>query len=241
MEQTLRALYRLQQIDLELDELEAGSGDLPEEISAIETELAEVEKEKTESEEALTELRRERNEGNLELQELKTRTQELNERLRTVRNNKEYDATSSDIESAEHRSQELTTSIAAIDNREADLMKSLQSLEKKQEELGEQLADKKETLESIRSTNSDEIANLQKQRKEAVGEVPDDLLAQYNFVRKKFADAVVKARKGACAGCFRAITPQTIVELRRHEQVFTCEHCSRVLIDEELAETVEII
>ncbi len=241
MEQTLRALYRLQQIDLELDDLEAGSGDLPSEIEAIDKELAEVETELAGTEGALTELRKERNEGNQELQELRTRAHELNERLRTVRNNKEYDATSSDIESAEQRTQDLTTSIAALDNREADILKNAQVLEKRKEELQEQLTDRKETLESIRSTNQDEIADLQKQRTEAVTEVPADLLAQYDFVRRKFPDAVVKARKGACAGCFRAITPQTIVELRRHEQVFTCEHCSRILVDEELAETVEIL
>lgn len=241
MEKTLLALYTLQQIDLELDELAAGSGDLPAEIEALETELGALTKDLSGSEGDLSELRKERNDGNLELQELRARSLELNERLRTVRNNKEYDATSSDIESAEQRTQDLTSTIAGLDHKEAEILKAAQQLEKRKEEIDEELADKKETLETIQSSNSEEIKGLQSQREDAVSDIPEDLLAQYNFVRKRFPDAVVKARKGACTGCYQAITPQTIVELRKNEQLFTCEHCSRYLVDGELAESVSIL
>ncbi len=240
MEQILQALYKLQQIDLELDELEAGSGDLPSEIVALETELAQVQSELKELEGNLSELRKARNEGNMEIQELKARQLELNERLGSVRNNKEYDATSSDIESAEQRLQDLTSTISGLDHKEAEILKGSQALEKRQEEITDSLEDKKETLDTIQSSNSDEIDDLKSQRTESLAEIPKELLGQYDFVRKRFPDAVVKARKGACAGCFKAITPQTLVELRRHEQVFTCEHCSRIIVDEELAVAVEI-
>ena len=241
MEQILQALYKLQQVDLELDELEAGSGDLPSEIQTLESELSEVQSELEASEGSLSELRQARNDGNMEMQELRARQLELNERLGTVRNNKEYDATSSDIESADQRLQDLTTTIAGFDHKEAEILKAAQSLEKRQEEINESLEDKRETLETIQSSNSDEIEELKGMRNEALAEIPADLLEQYDFVRKRFPDAVVKARKGACAGCFRAITPQTIVELRRNEQLFTCEHCNRILVDEELAQEVEIV
>lgn len=241
MEQILQALYKLQQIDLELDELEAGSGDLPSEIHTLETELAQVQSELKEHEGNLSELRQARNDGNMEMQEIRARQLELTERLGTVRNNKEYDATSSDIESADQRLSDLTSTISGLDHKEAEILKGSQALGKRQEEINDTLEDKRETLDTIQSSSSDEIDSLKSQRVEALAEIPKDLLGQYDFVRKRFPDAVVKARKGACSGCFKAITPQSIVELRRNEQAFTCEHCSRIIVDEELAEAVEII
>jgi predicted nucleic acid-binding Zn-ribbon protein len=240
VEETLRAIYRLQQIDLELDELEAGSGDLPGEIEKLENDIAEIDTRVTEYEGALTQIRNDRNEGNLELQELRSRILELNEKLRNVRNNKEYDATTTEIESAEQRTQDISSSLAALDHNEAEALRELQTLSKSKEELQDVLDEKRETLTSIRESSSDELTEYKAQKKQAVKDVPEDLLKRYEFVRAKYPDAVVKVRKGACSGCFKAITPQTLVEMRRHEELFTCEHCNRILVDEELAETVAI-
>ena len=120
MEQTLRALYRLQQIDLELDDLDAGSGDLPGEIRELETSLAEVQSRISENESELSGIRRDRNTGNQEMQELRARSLELNERLRTVRNNKEYDATTTEIAATEERTKDLSRALSLFDDREAE-------------------------------------------------------------------------------------------------------------------------
>lgn len=239
VEQTLRALYRLQQVDLELDELEAGSGDLPTEITELELDLQTVETTITTIESKLVDLRTRRTDGTAELQELRARSLELNERLRTVRNNKEYDATTTDIESADQRTNDVTSALAGLDNEEAELVREHQTQTKRKEELSEILEDKRETLETIHSSNSDEIDDLRRQKEEVLKELPEDLLTRYIHVRAKYPDAVVKTRKGACSGCYRAITPQTLVEMRRNETLFLCEHCNRILIDEELAETIE--
>ena len=240
MEQTLRALYRLQQIDLELDDLEAGSGDLPGEIRQMETTLAEIQTRISEQESELSGIRRDRNAGNEEMQEIRSRSLELNERLRTVRNNKEYDATTSEIATAEERVKDLNRMLSQLVDREAEVLREIQGLEKNANELTTTLDDKKETLDSIRDSNSDEVEELREQRQGALLELSSELLERYSYVRSKHPDAVVKVRKGACSGCFRAVTPQTLVEMRRHEQIFYCEHCGRLLLDEELADTVEV-
>lgn len=240
MEQTLRALYRLQQIDLELDDLDAGSGDLPGEIRELETSLAEVQSRISENESELSGIRRDRNTGNQEMQELRARSLELNERLRTVRNNKEYDATTTEIAATEERTKDLSRALSLFDDREAEVMREIQTLEKSRNEITAQLEDKNETLETIRESNSDEVDELRAQREQALKEIAPELLERYGYVRGKHPDAVVKVRKGACSGCFRAVTPQTLVEMRRHEQIFYCEHCGRLIIDEELADTVEV-
>lgn len=241
MEQTLRALYRLQQIDLELDDLEAGSGDLPGEIKQLEQRNVELASQLADYENQLAVVRQQRNEGGMELQELRARTLELNERLRNVRNNKEYDATTTEIESAEQRTQDLTSALAALDHREAEAMRGRQTVEKTIEEVNRLLDDKKETLDSILESSSDEVVDLRKQREEAVSEIPGEYMEVYNHVRTAHPDAVVKVRKGACTGCYRAITPQTLVEMRRNEQVFRCEHCGRMLVDEEIAASMEVL
>lgn len=240
MEQTIRALYRLQQIDLELDDLEAGSGDLPGEITQLESRLAELISQMADYESQLSIVRQERNEGNLELQQLRSRTLELNERLRNVRNNKEYDATTTEIESAEQRTQDLNSALASLDHREAEAMRGRQTVEKGIEETKKLLDDKKETLDSILESSSDEVVELRDQRQNTVKDIPGELLERYTYVRTAHNDAVVKVRKGACSGCYRAITPQTLVEMRRNEQVFFCEHCGRILVDEEIADSVEV-
>ncbi|MCB0713304.1 MAG: hypothetical protein KDD67_13320 [Ignavibacteriae bacterium] len=240
MEQTLRALYRLQQIDLELDDLEAGSGDLPGEIRQLETNLAEVQSRISEHESTLSTIRRERNTGNEEMQELRARALELNERLRTVRNNKEYDATTTEIAAAEERSKDLGRSLSTLDDREAEILREIQGFEKSRNEITATLEDKNETLNSIHESSSDEVDEYRAQRVAALKELSAELLERYSYVRTKHPDAVVKVRKGACSGCFRAVTPQTLVEMRRKEQIFFCEHCGRLIVDEELADTVEV-
>ena len=240
MEHILRALYRLQQIDIELDDLEAGSGDLPKEIEQLQAQLTEIDSQIAGFESELATVRKERSEGNLELQELRSRTLELNERLRNVRNNKEYDATTTEIESTEQRTQDLTSAMAGLDHREAEAMRGRQSLAKTREELSKTLDDKSETLETIMTSSSDEVNEYRVQKEEALKEIPEDLLERYRHVRTAHQDAVVKVRKGACAGCYRAVTPQTLIELRRNEQIFYCEHCGRLLVDEEVADSVVI-
>ena len=240
MEQILRALYRLQQIDIELDDLEAGSGDLPKEIERIKNQLSGIESQVADFESELTAVRKERGEGTLEQQELRARTLELNEKLRSVRNNKEYDATTTEIESAEQRAQDLTSAMAGLDHREAEAMRGRQSLTKAREELTKALEDKTETLETIMQSSSDEVKGFRAQKNEALSEISEELLERYGHVRTAHQDAVVKVRKGACAGCYRAVTPQTLVELRRNEQIFYCEHCGRLLVDEEIADSVVI-
>jgi predicted nucleic acid-binding Zn-ribbon protein len=88
VEEVLRALYRLQQIDTELDELDDGGGDLPTEVDGLNQRVSDLTA-LVEAEEAkLHELRRSRSGSNVTMQELRDRVIALNDRLRTVRNNK---------------------------------------------------------------------------------------------------------------------------------------------------------
>lgn len=240
MEEVLRALYRLQQIDLELDELNDGGGDLPAEVEQLQRRMDELSAAMAVEEDKLRALRESRTGSNNAINELRERVKMLNERLRTVRNNKEYEATTSDIAIAEEELQTMERSTTTVNTQEAMLIRDIETINRQREDVVKELEEKNDTLTTIRDTHADEINALRNARQEAVSQLADDQLKRYNHIRTAHADAVVKVRKGACSGCYRAIPPQTLVEMRRSEQLFTCEHCGRIIVDEEIAASVTV-
>lgn len=240
MEEVLRALYRLQQIDLELDELNDGGGDLPTEVEQLQKRVDELSAAMAVEEDKLRALRESRTGSNNAINELRERVKMLNERLRTVRNNKEYEATTSDIAMAEEELQTMERSTTTVNTQEAMLIRDIEGVNRQREEVMKELEEKNDTLTTIRDTHADEINALRNARQEALALLADDQIKRYNHIRTAHADAVVKVRKGACSGCYRAIPPQTLVEMRRSEQLFSCEHCGRIIVDEEIAASVTV-
>lgn len=240
MEEILRALYRLQQIDLELDELDEGGGDLPTEVDALQRKIDDLTASINVEEEKLRELRDSRAGSNNATLELRERVKMLNERLRTVRNNKEYEATTNDIASAEVELQTMERSMTTYNTQEAMLIRDIEGLSRQREELVKEMEEKSDALNTIRDTHADEVSELRAAREAAAALINPDLMKRYNHIRTAYGDAVVKVRKGACSGCYRAIPPQTLVEMRRLEQLFVCENCGRIMVDEEIAASVTV-
>ena len=240
MEEVLRALYKLQQIDLELDELNEGGGDLPSEVDALQRRIDDLSAAISAEEEKLRQLREARAGSNDAVNDLRERVKMLNERLRTVRNNKEYEATTNDIAAAEVELQSMERSATTVNTQEAMLIRDIEGLSRQRDELLRESEEKSETLSTIRDTQADEVNDLRQQKAEMAAQLSPELIKRYQHIRTAHEDAVVKVRKGACSGCYRAISPQTLVEMRRFEQLFTCEHCGRLLIDEEIAASVAV-
>jgi len=240
VEEELRRLYKLQQIDLELDELDDRGGELPAEVETLQQRAETISQAISAEDTKLHEIRKTRSDSQIELQELRDRVRMLNERLRTVRNNKEYDATTTEIASAESEQQRLERQMTTFDTQEAAVMKEIESLSRQREEMVRELEEKHGTLTMLRETNADEISELRSAREELKGQIDQDLMKRYEFIRTAYPDAVVKVRKGACSGCYRAITPQTLVEMRRGDRLFTCQHCNRILVHEDVAASVSL-
>ena len=130
--------------------------------------------------------------------------------------------------------------MTTYNTQEAMFIRDIETINRQREELVRELDEKNETLSTIRDTHADEINALRAARQEVSSQLSEELLKRYNHIRTAHDDAVVKVRKGACNGCYRAIPPQTLVEMRRFEQLFTCEHCGRLLVDEEIATSVTV-
>lgn len=234
MEEILRALYKLQQIDLELDELDDSGGELPVEVEGLRRKIDALSAAVESEESKLKELKQTRAAANDALNDLRERLRNLNERLRTVRNNKEYEATTHEIEAAEGDILAKERSMVTLDSQEALIIRDMEELTRQRDEIARDVDEKSGTLATIRETHADEVTELRNSREAVEKEVSPELLKRYKHIRTAYPDAVVRIRKGACSGCYRAIPPQMIVELRRYEQLFICEHCGRMLVDEEI-------
>lgn len=234
MDEELRKLYQLQQIDLELDELDDRGGELPTEVETLKKRGEALKNAAATEEKKLHELRKSRNDTHSEMQNLTERKRTLNERLRTVRNNREYDATTTEIEAADAEEQRLARYLVMLDTQEATIIKDIDTLSRQRDETIREHEEKNSVMATIRETNADEITTLKEKKVAIVGQIAADLLRKYEHIRNAYADAVVKVRKGACSGCFRALPPQILVEMRRGDQLFTCQHCHRIVVLEEL-------
>ncbi|KXK51760.1 MAG: hypothetical protein IPM61_02335 [Chlorobi bacterium] len=234
MDEELKKLYQLQRVDLELDELDDRGGELPTEVEALKKRGDALKIAAATEEKKLRELRKSRTDTHAEMQSLTERKRTLNERLRTVRNNREYDATTTEIEAADAEEQRLARYLVTLDTQEATVIKDIDTLSRQRDEAIREHEEKSSVMATIRETNADEITALKEKKAEMVGQISPDLLRKYEHIRNAYSDAVVKVRKGACSGCFRALPPQTLVEMRRGEQLFTCQHCHRIVVLEEL-------
>ncbi|MBQ2993752.1 MAG: hypothetical protein IJE21_07635 [Alistipes sp.] len=235
MYEKIMALYELQKIDSQIDEINKVKGELPEEVEDIEDEIAglntRVEKINAEIEELNTLTKQRRR----EIDQAQMQIAKYNEQLANIRNNREFDAITKEveyqeleIEHAEKRLKEYATIGKA---------KKL-SLEQTEATIAERMIDltaKKSELDSIESETADQVNALVAQAEKAKTKIDERLLTAYDRIRSKVHNglAVVTVQRDACSGCFNRIPPQRQVEVRQGKKLIVCEYCGRILVPEE--------
>jgi predicted nucleic acid-binding Zn-ribbon protein len=235
MQPLMTQLAELAAIDLQLDELHEDLGDLPKEVKDSErtvktrTALAE------ETQQLLDELLTFRANAHIMLQEIKDKEAHYTEQQFQVRNNREFDAITKEIESLrENRNrinEEQRTSAVKEDNIRQILTQQQQDLA----DARELLADKERELEELSSGHNNEMKALVERRVELAKTIDSNPLADYERIRTFHTEAAVPLRKNCCSGCFSAVPAQKIVEIRNNlNKLFLCEHCGRILFPEEV-------
>ncbi len=237
----LKILYELQNLDDQLDELEELRGDLPnavealeEKISGIKKEIADKDKERKES--------LEKREGNEEeIEKLKENQKKFKAQLYQVRNNKEYDALTKEID----HSEEQFTKLEAENNTLADLSKKLtdeiEEVSPQLDLLKEELKVKEADLKDIIKANEKEEVKLRAKRKEIEALTKKADYSAYMRIRKaKKGKAVATIKRSACSGCHNIVPSQRQLEIRRNNKLFFCEYCGRILVSTEIADTVDV-
>lgn len=246
MRNKLRNIYAVQQIDLRLDELHELKGDLPQEAARLRTEILQREHK---IEEMLTSVRHNmilRNDTDVAITELKEKVEKYRTQQIQVKTNKQYDALTKEIETSqlliaklekEFTDLEAKANMAKIDSEK--LAKELPDLQK------EFKAVEKE-LKEVSAENSEEEQSLLSEKKVLLDELDDDDVIIYERIRKaKNRRAVVpvlvreegktkKVRESTCGGCYHRVPPERMADIRKLDRMYTCEHCARILVPEEV-------
>ena len=113
-------------------------------------------------------------------------------------------------------------------------------VEKERDELLELLNDKKSELDDIMGTTREEEEQRQKEREDALKSLTKEDLELYNHIRDAKQTAVAPIKRESCSGCYNIVPPQLILEVKKNDTIYRCEHCGRILVSEEIATEINI-
>lgn len=233
VEEKLQNLYELQRIDTEIDKIKTLRGELPLEVQDLEDEIAGLETRIENLKVELGELDKTASTRKMDIKKAEEAIKKYSEQLDNVRNNREYDALSKEIEF-----QKLEIELQEKRIREAQKAKA--EKEALMEESKKRYADKVSDLEAkkgelndiINETHKDE-ESLQAKSEELAATIDERLLTAYRRIRSNARNglAVVTVDRDACGGCFNKIPPQRQLDIRSRKKIIVCEYCGRILID----------
>lgn len=238
--QKLDALQKLQSIDSQIDELRKVRGALPEEVMDLEDELAgydtRIEKQKAD----LVEVEEAINANKAAIKDAEKLIKKYEEQQMNVRNNREYDAITKEVELQQLEIQILEKRIKEAYEKIEAKKAEIGETEEKRGERQKDLEGKKNELENITKESEADEEKLDKGRAKAAKQIEERLLKSYDKVRANMRNglAVVPVKRGACGGCFNIVPPQMQAEIREQKKIIVCEHCGRILagVEDEIME-----
>ncbi len=243
IEERLKALFNLQQIDTAIDKIRIVRGELPLEVQDLEDEIIGLE----------TRVKNYTDEVNVFEDTIVQKKQQMKDSLslikkyeeqqNKVRNNREFDSLTKEIE---FQNLEIQLSEKRIKEAKANIAAKNEFVEKVQAELDERKSDlkhKKAELDDIIKETEKEEKSLMKQSGKAEEIMDERLLTAYKRLRTNARNglAVVTVSRDACGGCFNNIPPQRQMDIRMRKKIIVCEYCGRILVDQELAGVEELV
>ena len=241
IEDKLKALYQLQSIDSEIDKIRTVRGELPLEVQDLEDDLKGLETRINKIDLDIEENEKFVASRKLAIKESEELVKKYNDKLGSIKNNREYDSLSKEIEfqnlEIELANKKIKDSLAKIEF----LNESKQATSEKFNDKQEIFLEKKKELENIVSETEKEEKSLLNKSEKAEKVVEERLLSAYKRIRQNSRNglAVVSIDRDACGGCFSKIPPQRQLDIRTHKKIIVCEHCGRILIDSQMFEAVE--
>jgi len=236
----LKILYQLQQVDDQLDELEELRGDLPNAVRGLEEQMNLIKEEISEKESSQKESLKKREQNEEEIERHKENQKKFKAQLYQVRNNKEYDALTKEIDHTEEQISKLETENDSLADQSKTLTLEIEEHKPRLDELSKELKVKEADLKEIIKANEKEEAKLLAERKKIEAGVKKGDLSAYMRIRKaKKGKAVATIKRSACSGCHNIVPAQRQLEIRKNSKLFFCEYCGRILVSAEIAGDVE--
>jgi predicted nucleic acid-binding Zn-ribbon protein len=237
VEQKLKALYELQTIHTKIDKIRQVRGELPMEVADLEDDVegleTRIQKIKNELDDLEDDIVTRKN----LIKEAQSNIKKYEGQLNEVKNNREYEAISKEVEiqgldiqvsekKIKEYGYEITTKTQIYEKALADLEGRRADLDAKKAELG-----------TITAETEKEENELNAEAEKASQNIEERLLIAYNRLRNNAKNglAVVTIQRDSCSGCFNQIPPQRQSDIRQRKKIIVCEHCGRILVDEQMA------
>lgn len=237
-EQRLTALYQLQTILSEIDRIRTIRGELPLEVKDLEDNIEGLKTRIENYKKEIEALKKKSADENNKIADAKAQIEKYTKQLDVVRNNKEYDILSKEIEfqtlEVQLGEKHLNENARIADAKKAEIKVTEELLADSQHILKEKQAE----LEEIVSETKADEEELRTRAKELEENFDDErLMTAFKRIRKNARNGlgIVTIERDACGGCFNRIPPQKQTEIRMHKKIIVCEYCGRILIDPKLA------
>ena len=237
VEQKLTNLYKLQTTLSEIDKIKTLRGELPLEVQDLEDEVAGLQTRIQNFTLDIKDIDTTIGQQRIKITDSNALINKYKEQLENVRNNREFDSLSKEIEFqglevelAEKRIKEFTAESKMVNE---EITKCKKILEERQIDL----KSKKEELNGIISETKIQEEQLRDKAKQFETTIEPRLLAAFKRIRKSARNglAVVYIQRDACGGCFNKIPPQRQLDIKLRKKTIVCEHCGRIMIDPQLA------
>ena len=241
VEDKLKALYELQQVDSEIDRLRVLQGELPQEVKDKSDELEGLRFRLQNIEAEIKTLESQISERRVGIEQANAMIARYKEQQDNVRNNREFDNLTkeieyqnSEIELCQKRIKEHTLALEAHQEEKAKTIKSIEEstvdLNQKKAELNDILAETKQETELLKAR----ALTLEKH-------IDEYYLNAFNRIRKNARNglAVVTVERDSCTGCFNKIPAQRQLDIRLRKKIIACEYCGRILVDPEMTKEMK--
>ncbi len=222
-------------IDQRLDELREDFGDLPLKIKAAETKANDLKAMYDETDGILKDIRTFCSASKITLVELKEKEEKLAKQQFLVRNNKEFDAITSEIETIRKEHENLSDRLRTEGVKQENLDRIIKEQKDNYEKAAEEFDSIKDEMAVLSGDQNEELNELNRIREKIEKTINNKNIKEYNRVRTYHSDAAVNVKRNSCKGCFSAVPPQTIVEIRNNlDTIYFCENCGRILVPEDI-------
>jgi len=233
IKEKLKALYELQTVVSDIDKIKTLRGELPLEVQDLEDNITGLETRIQNFEDEIKKFETSISGKKAQIKESQSLVKRYTEQQNDVRNNREYDSISKeiefqnlDIQLSEKRirefSAELATKKASLENAQKQIVELKEDLDRKKKDLDAIVADTKKEEEKL----SSKIEKIEKK-------IEPRLLTAFKKIRKNAHNglAIVTVQRDACGGCFNKIPPQRQLDIINSKKITVCEYCGRILVD----------
>lgn len=231
MKQELETLWKLQEVDVEIINLESKVRNIPKEILNLENSFTSRESEFKKNEAELQKFTTRTKGLEQNIEETKDKIRKYKAQLLQIKTNKEYQSLLHEISTEQAKisayEEEILDTLSKGDVLTKKVQQLRKELDKGKQEIKDNQENLKKELESVKSLLSVKL----KEREEASKSIPKALLAKYEQVKKGRKGIGIAIVSGSCCkGCNALLPPQVVAEVKKGEKILVCDYCGRILM-----------